>query len=214
MANLISQPGIFVSRSTYFANSCPSCCFYWPCLATSMHSSLPNGFCLLLMMPAVLQVYSSVSWSLKTSFFYLLQCIDDGWGTPLLERMGYPSVRKDGVPPAGKGTPRTVGKDGGTPISRKGVPIPPAGVNRLKQESPAWMQEAYCPPCSKYLLCCSVSWQVGWGGGLYPHPIPMGEPHPVLMGGGYLHPVLTGGYLIKSQQEGTPIQSQQGGTLI
>ena len=56
---------------------------------------------------------------------------------------------------------------------------------RYKQESPpVWTQEAYRPPHSTYLLCCSVSW---WGGGY-----PMGRyPHPVSMGG-YPHSVPTG----------------------
>ena len=47
----------------------------------------------------------------------------------------------------------------------------------FKQEiPPAWMQEAYCPPCSKYSLCCSVSQgntypgrdYLPWTGGSYP----------------------------------------------
>ena len=50
-----------------------------------------------------------------------------------------------------------------------------------KQESPpAWMQEAYCPPRSKYTLCCS-----SWG---YPRPPPPSWPG-TWVGGGT--PILT-----------------------
>ena len=56
---------------------------------------------------------------------------------------------------------------------------------KVQQESfPAWTQEAYRPPPSKYTLCCSVSW---------------GVPHPVPNGGGGLPP--------SSSAWGYPIQS-------
>ena len=47
--------------------------------------------------------------------------------------------------------------------------------HRCKQESPpAWMQEAYCPPCIEYSLCCPtwvppLSWP---GGGTMPGGVP------------------------------------------
>ena len=65
-----------------------------------------------------------------------------------------------------------------------------------KQASPpAWTQEAYRPPRSKYMLCC-CSWGnppprpdmgPGWGG--YPHSADGGYPHPDL-GRGYPYPDL------------------------
>ena len=81
---------------------------------------------------------------------------------------------------------------------------------RSRQESPpAWTQEAYRPPHSKCLLCCSVSWWGGGGGGRGTHIQSWwggGYPQPVLRG--YLHPVLMGGTPIKSWWGGIPLSAR------
>ena len=80
-----------------------------------------------------------------------------------------------------------------------------------KQESsPAWTQEAHCPPGSKCSLCWSVFWWVEGGG--YPsslgrgvrHPILEGVPHPVLDRGNP-HQVLTRRVPLIHQQDGYPL---------
>ena len=70
-----------------------------------------------------------------------------------------------------------------------------------QESSPAWTQEAYRPPCSKWLLCCSVSWQGG-----YPHPVPIG--------GGVLlpsSPYLGGAPSSSLNGGGVPPSSSDGG---
>ena len=69
---------------------------------------------------------------------------------------------------------------------------------------PAWTQEAYRPPRSKYSLCCSVL-----GGG--------GRPQSWLGGGGTPSPDLTGGYsspvLVRGPRTGAPTGQDWGTPL-